>query len=109
MAEGIDPDAGDAVGDRDVGQVPAIVERPVPDVSNTVGNRDAAQLAAPLERPPSMLATLSGIVTLVRLPHEANALSPMLVTCKPLIVSGMMTSPPGPVYPVMVIVPLVVV
>jgi len=55
-----------------------------------------------------MLATLSGIVTLVRL-HEANALSPMLVTCKPLIVSGMMTSPPGPVYPVMVIVPLVVV
>jgi hypothetical protein len=33
----------------------------------------------------------------------------MLLTGRPSIVLGMMTSPPGPVYPVMVIAPLVVV
>jgi hypothetical protein len=33
----------------------------------------------------------------------------MLVTGKPLMVSGMVTAPPGPVYPVMVSVPLVIV
>ena len=32
----------------------------------------------------------------------------MLVTGRPLIVLGMVTAPPGPVYPVMVIVPLLV-
>jgi hypothetical protein len=48
-----------------------------------------------------------GIVTLVRLVQLANAPSPMLVTGGPQIAFGMVTSPPGPVYPVMVIVPLV--
>ena len=33
----------------------------------------------------------------------------MAVTGNPLIVSGMVSSPPGPVYPVMVIAPLLVV
>jgi Sec-independent protein secretion pathway component TatC len=33
----------------------------------------------------------------------------MLVTGSPLIVLGMVTAPPEPVYPVMVIVPLLVV
>jgi hypothetical protein len=33
----------------------------------------------------------------------------MLVTGRPLIVLGMVTAPPGPVYPVMVIVRLLVV
>jgi hypothetical protein len=45
-----------------------------------------------------MLVTLSGIVTLVRLVHHRNAPSPMLTTGKPFIVLGMTTSPPGPVY-----------
>src|ERR1017187_6884950 len=56
-----------------------------------------------------MLVTLLGIVTLVRLVQLKNASPPMLVTGKPLVVSGMVTAPPGPVYPVMVIAPLLVV
>jgi hypothetical protein len=55
-----------------------------------------------------MLVTLLGIVTLVRL-QASNAQSPMLATGSPLIVSGMVTAPPGPVYLVMVIVLLSVV
>ena len=39
-----------------------------------------------------------------------NAESPMLVTGRPLIVLGMVSAPQaGPVYPVMVIAPLLVV
>ena len=53
-----------------------------------------------------MLVTLLAIVTLVRLVQSSNASSPMLVTGRPLIVLGMVTAPPGPLYPVMVIVPL---
>jgi len=56
-----------------------------------------------------MLMTLLGIVTLVKLVLPKNALSPMLVTGKPFVVLGIMTFPPGPVYPVMVIAPLLVV
>ena len=60
-----------------------------------------------------MLVTLVPIVTLVRLVQLENGepprLVPMLVTGKPLVESGMVTSPPGPVYRVMVIAPLLVV
>jgi hypothetical protein len=49
--------------------------------------------------------TLLGIVTLVRLVQYRNALSQMSVTGTPLIVLGIVTAPPGPVYPVMAIVP----
>ncbi len=52
---------------------------------------------------------LSGIVTLIMLEHSQNAASPMSVTGRPLIVSGMVTAPPGPVYRVIVMVPLLVV
>src|SRR6202142_67469 len=55
-----------------------------------------------------MSVTVLGIVTLVRLLQPANASNPMLVTGRPLMVSGMVTTLVGPVYPVMVIVPLVV-
>ena len=55
-----------------------------------------------------MLVTLPGIVMLVRVVLELNAEFPMLVTGRPLVVLGMVTSPPGPVYPVMVIAPLLV-
>jgi hypothetical protein len=65
-------------------------------------------------KPPfPMLIMVLGIVTLVMgdenwLPEHpgSNALSPTLVTGRPLIVLGMVTSPPGPLYPVMVMVPL---
>jgi hypothetical protein len=53
-----------------------------------------------------MFVTLLGIVTLVKLLLYANALAAMPVTGNPSIVLGMATAPPGPVYPVMVIVPL---
>jgi hypothetical protein len=52
-----------------------------------------------------MLVTLSGIVTLVRLIQPENAQAPILTTGFPSMVSGITTSPPGPVYPVMVTVP----
>ena len=52
--------------------------------------------------------TVLGIVTLVRLLQKQKASNPMLMTGRPLIVSGMVTAPPGPVYLVMVIVPLVI-
>jgi hypothetical protein len=54
-----------------------------------------------------MLVTLSGMVILMRLVQSINAKSPMPVMGNPVIESGMVTSPPGPVYFVMVIsVPL---
>ena len=56
-----------------------------------------------------MLVTLLGIVTLVTLDLPENAEFPMLVTGMPSMISGMVTAPPEPVYPVMVIVPLFVV
>ena len=55
-----------------------------------------------------MLLTLPGIVTLLTLALK-NALVPMLVTGNPLVVAGMVTSPPGPEYPVMVTAPLLIV
>src|ERR1035441_4144506 len=70
-----------------------------------------------------MLVTLSGIVTLVRpapthiikggiklvnIVRVANARGEIPVTGRPLIVLGMVTGPTGPVYPVMMIVPLLV-
>ena len=81
------PDAGDAVADRDAGQAGAAKEHTVPDAGDAVGDRDAGQAGAASRT------------------HEP----PMRVTGRPSIVSGMATAPPGPVYPVMVIVPLLVV
>jgi hypothetical protein len=48
------------------------------------------------------------MVMLVRPICALNAQSPMAATVKPVIVSGMTTTPLVPVYPVMVIVPLLV-
>ena len=62
VIERIGADAGNAVGDRDARQAPALRERTVPDVG------DAAR-----------------IVTLVRLQQKPNALSPMLVTPLPSV------------------------
>jgi hypothetical protein len=56
----------------------------------------------------SMLATVLGIVTLVTFVKSPNAKYPMRVTGKPLIVAGITTSPPAPLYRVMVIVLLLV-
>ena len=55
-----------------------------------------------------IFVTLFGIVTRVRLVLSRKAEPPMLVTGRPLIMPGMSTAPPGPVYPVMVIVLLLV-
>ena len=63
----------------------------------------------PENAPAPMLTTLSGIATLATLVLSMKAWPPMLVTGRPLIVSGMVTTPPAPVYPVMVIVPSLVV
>src|SRR5437870_3535139 len=54
-----------------------------------------------------MLLTLLGIVTLVRSVSE-NALSPMAVTGRPVIVLGMTRLLFVPVYPAIVIVPSLV-
>ena len=56
-----------------------------------------------------MLVMLFGIVTPVRLAQNSNAESPILVIGSPLVVSGIVTAPPVPVYLVMVTVPLLVV
>src|SRR5438445_10823326 len=56
-----------------------------------------------------MLVTLVPIVMLVTLVEKWNAKSPMLVTGRPFVTLGMVTAPPGPVYPVMVIVLLFVI
>src|SRR5665647_834732 len=56
-----------------------------------------------------MLVTVSGMLMLLMFPTllgGANVVLEMAVTCKPLIVLGMLTGPDGPVYPVMVMVPL---
>lgn len=45
-----------------------------------------------------MLVRLLPIVMLVRLVQKKNAPLPMLVTGKLLVVSGIITAPPGPVY-----------
>src|ERR1022692_999769 len=55
-----------------------------------------------------MVVRLVGRVTLDRLVTFWNAAVPMLVTGKPSIVLGMVTAPPEPVYPVIVIVLLMV-
>src|SRR5271156_4177088 len=55
-----------------------------------------------------MLVTLLGMVTLVSL-VPLNASTPMLVTGRPPMAAGMLTAPLSPLYPVMVIVPLVAV
>jgi hypothetical protein len=57
------------------------------------------------------LVTLLGMATLVTCepPRFANALLAMLVTGRLLVVAGIMTAPPEPVYAVMVIAPLLVV
>src|ERR1035441_1935060 len=62
-----------------------------------------------LNAPTPTLATLLGMVMLVRPGRPENAPAPMLVTGRPVIVLGMVTAPPEPVYTVMVIVPLMVV
>ncbi len=54
-----------------------------------------------------MLVTLSGMVTLVRA-RLKNAEFPMRVTGRPVMALGISTSPPRPVYPVIVIVPSLV-
>jgi len=59
--------------------------------------------------PIAMLVTLWPILTLVTLELLANAPDPMLVTGRPMILLGTVTAPPGPVYPVMVIVSLLIV
>jgi len=66
-------------------------------------------LAQEENAPSPIPVTLLGIVTLVKLGMLKKADLPMLVTGRPLIVSGMVRSPPGPVYPEIVIVPLLVV
>src|SRR5437867_2395472 len=60
------------------------------------------------ERSP-ILVMLLGMATLVIAAFAKNAWSPILVTGRPLMVSGMVTAPPGPEYPVIVIAPLLVV
>jgi len=55
-----------------------------------------------------IMVTLVPIVTLLNF-EVSNAESSMLVTGKPLVMAGMVTSPPESVYPVMVIAPLLVV
>ena len=52
-----------------------------------------------------MLVMLLEIMTLVRLVLYLNELVPMATTGRPPIVAGMVTAPPAPVYPVMVILP----
>ena len=56
-----------------------------------------------------MVVTLLGIVTLVTKELLRKALSPILVTGSPVMIAGIVTAPLGPGYPVMVIVPLLVV
>ena len=44
------PDAGDTVGNGDVGQAGAGIERILPDAGDAAGNRDAGQAGAGIER-----------------------------------------------------------
>ena len=50
----------------------------------------------------------AAMVTLLRLVRSINAAFPMQVTGRSLILSGMATAPPLPVYLVMVMAPLLV-
>src|SRR5260221_11401227 len=56
----------------------------------------------------AMTEMLPGIVRLVIFVELKNALVLISVTGKPLVAAGMTTSPPGPVYPGMVMAPLLV-
>ena len=56
-----------------------------------------------------MFVIVEGILTVVSVGFFLNAELPMLVTGRLPMVSGMVTSPPEPLYPVIVIVPLFVV
>ena len=55
-----------------------------------------------------MTEMLPGIVRLLMFVLLKNALVLMSVTGRPFVTAGMTTSPPGPVYPVMVIALLLV-
>ena len=52
-----------------------------------------------------MVMTLSGMITLVRSEQLKNEESPIIATVREANVSGMVTTPPGPIYPVIVHVP----
>jgi len=73
-----------------------------------LGSAIPAMLDQPWNAELPMLVTPLGIITLVTVSLKKNAESPMLVTGRPLVEMGMVTAPPGPVYPVMVIAPLFV-
>ena len=74
---------------------PVSQERPSADAGDAVAYRDAGQ-AGVSNAPSPILVTLLGIVTLVRVVQRSNAYCPMVVTGRPVIVSGMVTAPPGP-------------
>ena len=78
-------------------------------VVNVVNVSAPRQFSKPLPRYAYVYMTLFGIVTPVRLVQPANALTPMLVTGRPAILLGMVTTAPEQLYPVMVMVPLYVV
>ncbi len=61
------------------------------------GMATLVRLEHPQNAASPMLVTLLGIATLVRLEQPPNAPLPIAVTGRPSIVSGMVTSPPGPV------------
>jgi len=79
--ERIITDVSDAVAYRNAGQADAVVERPLLDAGDAGGDRDASDVVQVVER------------------GDSNG-----VTGKPLMTLGMVTAPPGPVYPVMVMV-----
>ena len=56
-----------------------------------------------------MLVILLPAVTPLKLLQYENALLAMLTTGRPAMVLGIVTEPPEPVYPVMVIAPLLMV
>src|ERR1039458_2829227 len=68
-----------------------------------VGIETLVRLLHSMNASSPMVRTPSGIERLVRLALR-NAMSPMLVTDRLEMVFGMATSPPGPEYPVMVMV-----
>ena len=97
------PDAGDAVGDRDVGQAGAAIERTVPDAGDAVGDRDAGQAWSNNRTHMSpMLVTLLPIVTLVRLVQSENAESPMLVTLLGIVTLVRLEQPENAESPMLV-------
>ena len=103
------PDAGDAVGDRDASQAGAIQKALFPMLVTLLGIVTLVRLLQFPNALLPMLVTVLPMVTLVRFDRLENTLSMRLITGRPLIVSGIFTAPPKPVYPVMVIVPLLVV